>query len=141
MTKSRATRRGIRMAHVRARHTHARARVRSRVCTATRAHARAYATQRAHKVTLYTITDIPRIFFYDGGMGELLDDITCSSPRDDGKYKHFCSDPALIAQGMRAVLTRRQHQKDLEDQVANSLPRDKAGGAGNEQAEAAKTEF
>ena len=113
----------------------------SRVCAATRAHAHAYVAQRAHTVTLHAITDIPRIFFYDGGMGELLDDITCSSPRDDGKYKHFCSDPALIAQGMRAVLTRRQHQKDLEDQVANSLPGDKAGGERKEHAEAEKTEL
>jgi hypothetical protein len=38
-------------------------------------------------------------------MGEIYDhdEFKCSGDRDDGKYRHFCADPAAIAQSMRKV--------------------------------------
>ena len=40
-------------------------------------------------------------------MGELYhdDNFKCSGKREDGKFAHYCSDPALIAESMRQVCT------------------------------------
>ena len=40
-------------------------------------------------------------------MGELYhdDNFKCSGNREDGKFAHYCSDPALIAESMRQVCT------------------------------------
>lgn len=43
------------------------------------------------------------VFWQEMGEVYLDDEFKCSGERADGKYKHYCADPALIAQSMRKV--------------------------------------